>query len=166
MHPKRLRKDLVIVEVELVVTHIVSGASERFRGPVMHRLSMGRDSSSPINFQGPSISRKHFDLICTDRCLVVQDLSTNGTWVNGKRAARGSQHRIHDGDLIEIPEYRIEIRLPDQMSQRVSPAPDAASADKARGQSSWLRRASFDPLEGLVLLGAVCSLGVILVYIW
>jgi pSer/pThr/pTyr-binding forkhead associated (FHA) protein len=159
------------VEVELVVTHVASGASENFRGPVVDRLSIGRDSSSPINLHGPSISRKHFDLIRTDRCLVVQDLSANGTWVNGQRAARGAQHRIYDGDLIEIPEYRIEIRLPDQKPQRASPAPNGASADEARGQSSWLRRAhrvtaSFDPLEGLVLLSAICSLGVILVYIW
>jgi predicted component of type VI protein secretion system len=159
-----------MMDIELLVTHVPSGASQQFTGQVADRLQLGRDSVSPIQFQGRNISRKHLDLLNRDGKVVVQDLSTNGTWVNGERAAKGAQHEVHNGDLIEIPEYRIEIRLPGEGPSAPSSAfvRSMPGEPPARSRCSKLVHrltASLDPLEGLVVLGAIGSLTVILVYL-
>ena len=158
------------MDIELLVTHTPSGASQHFTGRVADRLQLGRDSASPVQFQGRNISRKHLDLFTRDGRIVVQDLSTNGTWLNGARAAKGAQHEVHNGDLIEIPEYRIEIRLAGQRpSTRASAiAYSAPSEPPARSRwSMFVHRltASVDPLESMVILGSIGSLTVILVYL-
>ena len=158
------------MDIELLVTHTPSGASQHFGGQVADRLQLGRDSASPIQFQGRNISRKHLDLVTRDGRIVVQDSSTNGTWLNGERAAKGAQHEVHHGDLIEIPEYRIEIRLPgERLSSGASAlAYDMLSEPPARLRWSMLMHrltVSFDPLESMVILGSIGSLAVILVYL-
>lgn len=158
------------MEIELLVTHTSSGASQRFIGQVADRLQLGRDSASPIQFQGKSISRKHLDFLTRDGRIVIQDLSANGTWLNGERAAKGAQHEVHNGDSIEIPEHRIEIRFPNERPSTRASASAHSMPYEPPVRSRWLMAAhrlaaSFDPLEGMVFLGSIGSLTVILFYL-
>jgi len=158
------------VDIELSVTNILTGASQHFTTSIMDRLPLGRDSGSPIQFRGDRISRTHLDLISRDGRIFVQDLSTNGTWVNGERAAKGYQLEIHDGGLIEIPGYRIEVSLPDEKLSTASSRTESSLTDKSHPHQRSSRLAhilttSVDPLEGVVILGAICSFSVILLYV-
>ena len=90
------------MDIELLVTHTPSGASQHFTGQVADRLQLGRDSASPIQFQGKSISRKHLDFLTRDGRIVIQDLSANGTWLNGERLC-GIGQTTKNSEVVPLP---------------------------------------------------------------
>jgi predicted component of type VI protein secretion system len=158
------------VDIELVITEIESGSSQRFAGVVTDRLLLGRDVSSPVQLRGPKISREHFELLNKDRRILLRDLSANGTWVNGERARKGSARRIRSSDLIEIPGYRLEVEFSNQGLGSAAPPVEQPVINAPSPQSSspnpvYALIRSFGFLESLVLVGAVCSLGVVLLYL-
>jgi pSer/pThr/pTyr-binding forkhead associated (FHA) protein len=158
------------VEIEFLVTDLDSGTSGRFSTALMERLLLGRDASSPIPFRGPKISREHFELLIRDSRVLLRDLSTNGTWVNGERAARGSEREIRSGNLVEIPGYRVQVRLPDQTPRSTPSRLEPSEVDQLPPRSSLLGPAyafisSFGLLESFVLLGGIGSLSIVLLYL-
>ncbi len=59
------------------------------------------------------LSRKHFEIRFHIDHYVLIDLSTNGTFINGssQKLGPGLEHRIVDGDRIEIGEYLLQVSL-------------------------------------------------------
>jgi predicted component of type VI protein secretion system len=158
------------VDIELLITDIESGSSQHFTGVVKDRLLLGRDVSSPIQFRGPKISREHFEILNRGRHISLRDLSANGTWVNGERATKGSERRIGNSDLIEIPGYRLAVEFPNQRPVPAAPPVDQPVINAASPQLPPLNPvyafiSSFGFLERLVLVGAICSLGAVLLYL-
>jgi len=156
------------VNIELLVTDLARGVSQEFKSSLIDRLPLGRDSASPIQFEGARISRSHLDLLNINGRVFVQDLSINGSCVNGARTAKGSEHEIHDGDVIEIPGYRIEVSLPDEKLSAVS-QPMNSYTNEARFRPGslgvgYLLTHFLDPLETLIIVCAVCSFSVIALY--
>jgi pSer/pThr/pTyr-binding forkhead associated (FHA) protein len=133
------------------------------------RLVLGRDPSSPISLKGPNISREHIALLFNNGRLVVEDLSSNGTWVNGKRSPRGAHTSIQMGDLIEIPGYRIETSLPIEQGLPSAANNGSDSTQKQPAKLPWLSPvyrvwSSLEGIEILAFLTAICSLCLIILY--
>jgi diguanylate cyclase (GGDEF)-like protein len=73
---------------------------------IQDRLTLGRSSTADITLEGDGMSRVHCSLtMLPDGTVILRDNgSTNGTFVNGDRV---SEHRLQDGDKIQIAESTI-----------------------------------------------------------
>ena len=76
------------------------------------RLVFGRDASSDVVVTGTEVSRRHAEIERTPDGYVLNDLSVNGTYVNGERVGR--QQQLARADVIRIghDEFRFYADLP------------------------------------------------------
>ena len=63
-------------------------------------LVFGRDASSDVVVGGTEVSRRHAEIQATPDGYVLNDLSVNGSYVNGERVGR--QHLLARADVIRI----------------------------------------------------------------
>jgi pSer/pThr/pTyr-binding forkhead associated (FHA) protein len=63
-------------------------------------LVFGRDAGSDVVVGGTEVSRRHAEIQATPDGYVLNDLSVNGTYVNGERVGR--QHLLARADVIRI----------------------------------------------------------------
>ncbi|HEY7613151.1 MAG TPA: FHA domain-containing protein [Gemmatimonadales bacterium] len=63
-------------------------------------LSFGRDAASDVVVTGGDVSRRHAEIQVTPEGYVLEDLSVNGTYVNGRRVSR--RHVLARADVIRI----------------------------------------------------------------
>jgi pSer/pThr/pTyr-binding forkhead associated (FHA) protein len=63
-------------------------------------LSFGRDAASDVVVTGGDVSRRHAEIRATPEGYLLEDLSVNGTFVNGRRVAR--EHLLARADVIRI----------------------------------------------------------------
>lgn len=63
-------------------------------------LVFGRDAVSDVVVTGGDVSRRHAEIRVTPEGYVLEDLSVNGTFVNGRRIGR--QHLLARADVIRI----------------------------------------------------------------
>jgi hypothetical protein len=72
------------------------------------RLLIGRDPAAAIRIASRYVSREHAVILRRDGADQLLDLrSRNGTLVNGRRI---TEHRLGDGDVIAIGNYRLRYR--------------------------------------------------------
>ena len=74
------------------------------------RMLMGRRSANPVPIADPKASRDHAAIFCKDKVFYVQDLSRNGTFLNGRPASKtdvGSAMKF--GDRIKIGDTELEM---------------------------------------------------------
>jgi pilus assembly protein CpaF len=75
-------------------------------------ITIGRGSDATVVLKHDDVSRKHASVEVTEAGLVVRDLSTNGTFVEGKRVA-GAQP-LPFGRPIKIGPFVLRFRAPGQ----------------------------------------------------
>lgn len=102
------------------------------------RFVIGRDPSAhwPIPDRTLAISARHCEMVAAHGGLVLRDLSTNGTFVNGSPARLAGEHPLQDGDRIELGPYTIVVQsglprptaLPAQAAPTPPPPPPARAA--------------------------------------
>jgi class 3 adenylate cyclase len=106
------------------------GTEEERIVPLTGRLLIGRECAGVeperrLILEDPSISRDHVELrSAPGRASVLVDLSTNGTWLNGRRVERGELIGIGDGDSIDVGGQELVFHLGDPLA--------APSADSMR----------------------------------
>jgi len=72
-------------------------------------IVMGRSSETDVVLDDPYASEFHLRLVAQDGGLMLHDLgSTNGTYVNGRRASAPTQ--LRQGDTIQVGKTVLEIR--------------------------------------------------------
>lgn len=65
--------------------------------------TFGRNSQNDIVYGATSrLSNKHFKIWSSDNNLLIQDMSTNGTWVNKQRIVKGQNYILGQGDEISV----------------------------------------------------------------
>jgi pSer/pThr/pTyr-binding forkhead associated (FHA) protein len=67
---------------------------------------------APYSGMRLGISRRHA-LLYPDRTYLslVDQHSTNGTWVNGERLSPGREHVLKDGDRVELGDFKFAVRI-------------------------------------------------------
>ena len=160
------------MDILLKVKSKADQSVKNVRQPVNGRLVLGRGPDSAVPLEAPGISRDHREVQVEDSALMMTDLSSNGTWINGARMPQGRKCKVREGDFIELPGYEIQLQLADATADpavppAVPPAPSskvpavpAASGVKTR--SSGL---SFTGLELFLLLVAFACLALLAVYL-
>lgn len=81
------------------------------------RLTIGRGPDNDWVLPDPNrfLSKKHCEIAFTGEGYVLTDTSTNGVFLNGAAAplGNGARHLLRDGDVIQLGDYRIGVRLLD-----------------------------------------------------
>lgn len=103
---------------DVAPAHLVGhpGADEVYY-PIFDRIYIGRecvgvDESRRIVLDDAKVSRNHCEIhldLVGDKAYLV-DLSTNGTWINGDRATRGSPTQIRPGHHVAVGDHVFEFR--------------------------------------------------------
>ena len=72
-------------------------------------VSIGRHEGNTVRLRERNVSRRHARIMCDDGGIFAEDLdSYNGVFINGDRIA--GRHEIHNGDLIKIGDFHLELR--------------------------------------------------------
>jgi predicted component of type VI protein secretion system len=128
---------------------------------IERRVVLGRHLDSPLLLQGEALSRKHFALFITDEQLMIENLSGNGTRLNGETLAVQNPSSLQSGDLVEVPGYQIRVELRERSQN------EATAEIKVPGWQSHGKMALnfFDPLEITLLLCAIACIFLFTYYI-
>src|SRR5262245_52352121 len=94
----------VAVDVEVVSAH----GSEVLSGVEGPTLIVGRAQGSNVLLKHDDVSRRHCSVEVTKKGLVVRDLSTNGTFIDGRRVMGAQQ--IAFGKPIVVGPFTLRIR--------------------------------------------------------
>lgn len=75
------------------------------------RFGVGRDPANhwPIPDRTLAISARHCEFVAAGSRVLLRDLSTNGTFVNGAPQRLACEHVLKDGDRIELGPYTIQV---------------------------------------------------------
>lgn len=65
-------------------------------------LLVGRDPTHDLVIDHPDVSREHAWIRIRNGAWVVEDRSTNGTTVNGRRVPRGKEQPLKPGDILRF----------------------------------------------------------------
>ncbi len=77
------------------------------------------------------ISSRHCEIVFRDGSYVLNDISTNGTYLNGSAARLPGPHVLRQGDVLSIGQYEIAASLDGQ------PAATAAASNAAPAPPAW-----------------------------
>ncbi|GLS26049.1 type VI secretion system-associated FHA domain protein TagH [Marinibactrum halimedae] len=88
------------------------------------------------------ISSEHANIACAAGQFTLNDVSTNGTYVNDSKSpiGKGKSHTLQNGDIIVCGEYKLKAVLPTEAPKQAAPKAGAGSflddADKTTFTSS------------------------------
>jgi len=161
------------VDIILKVKSKADQVVRSVRHPLNGRMILGRGPDSAVPLDAPGISREHLEVHVENSVLLLTDLSSNGTWLNGARMPQGRKCKTGEGDLVELPGYEIQVQLAEvplpQPGPRSLPeagvtvAPPRASA--AAGKRAPSLAASVSGLEVFLLLVVLMSAALLIFYL-
>lgn len=96
------------------VTIVVRTESEAERALTFdgERIVIGRGPGSDVRLPDPSVSHRHAVVRQSGSSFVLVDEgSSNGTFVGGVRLSRGSPRTVRSGDLVRVGRVWLEVRL-------------------------------------------------------
>ncbi|HEX4164000.1 MAG TPA: FHA domain-containing protein [Bryobacteraceae bacterium] len=154
------------MDVQLIVTHKKSNEVTDASFAVEDKVTVGRYLNSPILLQGEGLSRYHFSLSIKKGLLEIEDLSSNGTWLNGKLLKAHLSARVNVGDTIEIPGHRMQVVVATPKSAQaahVARQPEELSVESKPAWSRPLVAALnfFDSLEIMLMVLAALTFALI-----
>ena len=124
------------MQVRLVIVNQASNESRSYDLTIDEKIIVGRHLESPVLLQGEGLSRHHFSLTVVDDALTIEDLSSNGTWLNGALLRGQAPARVTSGDRIEVPGHEIRVLVQDPVSAsgRQVEASDAVVPEEPEGR--------------------------------
>lgn len=98
-------------------------------------MEVGRDSQMDLTLPDPNrhISSRHFEVLYRDRKFLLNDISTNGTFVYGQSMRVSSPFQLTHNDRLQVGHYIIRVLIEDPNQQNpnqgfgqgfASPAPN------------------------------------------
>jgi FHA domain len=128
---------------------------------VEDRVFFGRHLGSPLALQGEALSRQHFAFFLVEEQLMIENMSANGTSLNGEALAVKNSAAVQSGDVVEVPGYEIRVEMGNISREGV------VTVSKAPIWQSYSRIAAnfFDPLEIALLLCAFACICLFTYYI-
>jgi pSer/pThr/pTyr-binding forkhead associated (FHA) protein len=112
------------------LTVTVRSESEDERGPSLTfdaaRVVVGRGSSSDVRLPDPSVSQRHAVFRAQGaEYQILDEGSTNGTFVGGVRLSPKAPRTLRSGDLVRVGRVWLEVRI-----DQSAPTPDLALATR------------------------------------
>lgn len=148
-----------------IVLNVRSKADNSIREsnfPINGSIFVGRGPDCVVLLDGQGISREHLAVAAEGSTVFVTDMSSNGTWLNGKRLAQNGKSKIERGDLIEVPGYELRVHIPGAPEPQSPQVLQQETSPAAAAPASLL--GSFTLLDKLIVIVALASFGLLLVY--
>jgi predicted component of type VI protein secretion system len=154
------------MKLRLVVTNKESKESINFDLAIDDKITIGRHLGSPVLLQGDGLSRHHFSLAIVDGALSLEDLSSNGTWLNGALLKAQMSAQVKSGDIIEVPGYEMLVMMQSSDAPKSAQTEAPMPVSPAKSGPAWMRplvAASkfFEPREVTLILFAAASIALI-----
>jgi type VI secretion system protein ImpI len=132
-HARRARDVMFSLKIVKGAEAAGEGAALRRLPAAPARLSIGRDPQLdwPLPDRTLALSARHCEIVVASHGVLLRDLSTNGTFVNGSSARMMHDHLLTPGDYFDVGPYRIAVE-PDEGPGDV-PIAAARSTPRARG---------------------------------
>jgi len=158
------------MQVHLVVTNKALNESQSYDFVVEEKITLGRYLGSPVVLQGDRLSRNHLSLSVVDGMLTIEDLSSNGTWLNGMQLKEKTSVSINQGDIIEIPGYQMEVNIQNRNApgkmQVNNPSTMSVDAPVPKWKIPFNAVSDIlEPRETVLLLLALASFGIIVFFL-
>jgi pSer/pThr/pTyr-binding forkhead associated (FHA) protein len=99
--------------------------------PGVRRVTIGRGPANDVALGWDTeVSRLHAELerLAGEWTVADDGLSRNGTWLNGQRI--GGRQRLRDGDVVQVGQTVVAIRVPDPEDSRPTVAGGSAGAPR------------------------------------
>lgn len=123
------------MDIQFRVRSKTAGTAEEFMVTDGGTAVLGRGSDSAVYLEGTELSRDHCRIQVKGDAILVTDLSSNGTWVDGQRLTRDRTVRLTATNKIELPGYVVEVVLPEPPATKEVPVVAAGSATSGAGAS-------------------------------
>jgi pSer/pThr/pTyr-binding forkhead associated (FHA) protein len=124
------------------------------------RLLVGRGPECAVLLDGQGISRQHLGIDAEESSLFLTDLSSNGTWLNGKRLPQNRRSKVGNSDVVEVPDYEIRILAVGGAAGRTAVPSNVKESNPTESQATAPSNSflgSLTLLEKFVLLLAVLA---------
>jgi pSer/pThr/pTyr-binding forkhead associated (FHA) protein len=105
------------MEILLSIQSKTDGTVREEKYDIGSGLVIGRGAEQGVLLEGLDLSREHLVLTADGTHIYVEDLSVNGTWLNGKRLRKSVKTRVRADDSIGLPGYSLTFRLVDQSDE-------------------------------------------------
>ena len=151
------------MEIDLIIRKESDPNSYTITCDLAERKVFGRSIVSPVNLAGSEISREHFALFSRNGEICVQDLSSNGTIVNGKPLPQKRLQKLTAGDVISVPGYDIRLSKRPPVAPVYEPQRFAISPQPAKSVFRWSE--TLTVWEIVVIGAAVASFALIVSYV-
>jgi len=158
------------VDIIVKVKSKADQSVQNIRHSVNGRMVLGRGPDCAVPLDTPGISREHLEVQVEDSALVLTDLSSNGSWLNGARMPQHRKCKARENDLVELPGYEIQFQLATVSPASAKPAGlpmvspvNARRASAGSGGGVRSLAVSFAGLE-LFLLTVVLASAALLVF--
>jgi predicted component of type VI protein secretion system len=130
------------------------------------KITIGRHLGSPVVLQGDRLSRHHFSLMVIDGALTVEDLSSNGTWLNGALLKEQMSAQVKSGDIVEIPGYEMQVMIQNTDAPQKPQTEEVVPVPSKESGATWNRplvatSRILEPRETALLLFAIASFALI-----
>jgi len=135
-------------EITMLRVFLEDSEIERRAFCIKERISLGRDPYADVLLEDPTVSRLHFVIERERNRLVLQDRSSNGTWVNGRRVASCA---LSNRDVITAGRFTLIVEIqPDRRSSLYDQASEEGWAGEGDETIAWRRGSPrLSPSEGL-----------------
>ncbi|HTF67882.1 MAG TPA: FHA domain-containing protein [Edaphobacter sp.] len=156
--------------IRFVVTDKALNESNNYDLAIEEKITIGRHLESPILLRGDRLSRHHFSLMVVDGALTIENLSSNGTWLNGSLLKAQMSARVKSGDIIELPGYEMQVTLQGTDAPQKTQAEVPAAVQSKTPSAPWKRPLDvtlhiLEPREVALLFFAVTSFALIWLFL-
>lgn len=158
------------MRVKFVLTNLMLNERTDCELVIDEKVTIGRYIGSPLTLKGDRLSRNHFSLAIKEGALVVEDLSSNGTSLNGLQMREKVPTKVESGDTIEIPGYLIEVTIESESALQRTLTSDPQPLSNETPTSPWTRAISsvsqvMEFREIALLLLAITSVALIALFL-
>lgn len=154
------------MQVQLIVRNKINGESTPCVLILNEKVTIGRHLGSPIAVQSEGVSRHHFSLVIQGEDLLVEDLSTNGTSLNGVSLLSKKTALVKKGDVLDIPGYEFDVVDVPQSRNSADPILESNSMSKSMSIQAKAIHFVFELLEPRELISLAITIAVGLLVIW
>jgi len=154
------------MQVRFIVINTASRESTDYELILDEKITIGRHLGSPIVVHSDGISRHHFSIAVSEGKLLAEDLSSNGTSLNGSFMQPETTVIVKEGDILGLPGYELHVAKVLQPHKK----PDSAQVpEAATPKPNWVRTINtiselMEPRE-LLLLTLVVVVGALVAFV-
>lgn len=113
------------MELLILASLGADGPPEEYRLEDPERVVLGRGPQSPVPLDGPAVSREHLTLEVRGGALWGTDVSSNGSYFNGRTLTPGAPQLIGPSDEVRVGEHLLRFRVIDDAPPPPDPTPAA-----------------------------------------